>query len=71
MDSGFTMKTHLPIEQSIAGFFGLLLGSGTGIALIDESNFDSILGDFLHGLRQFLDLRTLLFVGWCNMCRQQ
>src|SRR5512134_1396329 len=70
-DKAFLGFGQLDHNQVNASFFGLLLGNWTCIALIDESNFYHVLRDFLHGLRQFLDLCTFLFVGRCDMRRQQ
>lgn len=69
-DKAFLGFGQLDHNQINASFFGLLLRNWTGIALIYKSDFHRIVRYFLHGLCQFPDLGTLLFIGWCDVSCQ-
>ena len=47
------------------------LGGVLGVALIHKRGFEALIGGCLHLAGQFIDLRTLLFVGWRYIQSQQ
>ena len=52
-------------------FFGLLSRCISGIALVNESEFDRLTSDLLDRLRQFAHLRSILLIGGRHQQSQQ